>query len=242
MTLKDIIWFESCDSTMDICHRFASITKDELSIGAFSQLKGRGTKNRSWISPKGNVFLSFLLHPDPLKVHIIHMLGTLAIYEFLSQNYHFDNITLKWPNDVMIKGKKISGVLQENVYQNQDLTYSVLGLGLNVNLEEIYNIDTEYTSMKLITGKSYNVKNIASKIIPHFYNLYSSSMATNDIVSLWKNKIDTIGKEVILEMKNNKRLSGKVKGVNDEGDLLLVKTDQTKLTIKSGLVSKLIIN
>ena len=242
MTLKDIIWFESCDSTMDICHRFASITKKELSIGAFSQLKGRGTKNRSWISPKGNVFLSFLLHPDPLKVHIIHMLGTLAIYEFLSQNYHFDNITLKWPNDVMIKGKKISGVLQENVYQNQDLTYSVLGLGLNVNLEEIYNIDTEYTSMKLITGKSYNVKNIASKIIPHFYNLYSSSMATNDIVSLWKNKIDTIGKEVILEMKNNKRLSGKVKGVNDEGDLLLVKTDQTKLTIKSGLVSKLIIN
>ena len=59
MTLKDIIWFESCDSTMDICHRFASVTEKELSIGAFSQLKGRGTKNRSWVSPKGNVFLSF---------------------------------------------------------------------------------------------------------------------------------------------------------------------------------------
>ena len=242
MTLKDIIWFESCDSTMDICHRFASITKKELSIGAFSQLKGRGTKNRSWVSPKGNVFLSFLLHPDPLKVHIIHMLGTLAIYKFLSQNYHFDNISLKWPNDVMIQGKKISGVLQENVYQNQDLTYSVLGLGLNVNLEEIYNIDTEYTSMKIITGKSYNVKNIASEVIPYFFNLYYSSMATNDIVTLWRSKIDTIGKNVILEMKDNKRLSGKVKGVNDEGDLLLVKTDKTQLSVKSGLVTKLIIN
>jgi len=242
MTLKDIIWFESCDSTMDICHRFASITKKELSIGAFSQLKGRGTKNRSWVSPKGNVFLSFLLHPDPLKVHIIHMLGTLAIYKFLSQNYHFDNISLKWPNDVMIQGKKISGVLQENVYQNQDLTYSVLGLGLNVNLEEIYNIDTEYTSMKIITGKSYNVKNIASGVIPYFFNLYYSAMTTNDIVTLWRSKIDTIGKNVILEMKDNKRLSGKVKGVNDEGDLLLVKTDKTQLTVKSGLVTKLIIN
>jgi len=242
MTLKDIIWFESCDSTMDICHRFASITKKELSIGAFSQLKGRGTKNRSWISPKGNVFLSFLLHPNPLKVHIIHMLGTLAIYKFLSQNYHFDNISLKWPNDVMIQGKKISGVLQENVYQNQDLTYSVLGLGLNVNLEEIYNIDTEYTSMKIITGKSYNVKNIASGVIPYFFNLYYSAMTTNDIVTLWRSKIDTIGKNVILEMKDNKRLSGKVKGVNDEGDLLLVKTDKTQLTVKSGLVTKLLIN
>ena len=242
MTLKDIIWFESCDSTMDICHRFASITKKELSIGAFSQLKGRGTKNRSWVSPKGNVFLSFLLHPDPLKVHIIHMLGTLAIYKFLSQNYHFDNISLKWPNDVMIQGKKISGVLQENVYQNQDLTYSVLGLGLNVNLEEIYNIDTEYTSMKIITGKSYNVKNIASEVIPYFFNLYYSAMTTNDIVTLWRSKIDTIGKNVILEMKDNKRLSGKVKGVNDEGDLLLVKTDKTQLSVKSGLVTKLIIN
>jgi len=242
MTLKDIIWFESCDSTMDICHRFASITKKELSIGAFSQLKGRGTKNRSWVSPKGNVFLSFLLHPDPLKVHIIHMLGTLAIYKFLSQNYHFDNISLKWPNDVMIQGKKISGVLQENVYQNQDLTYSVLGLGLNVNLEEIYNIDTEYTSMKIITGKSYNVKNIASGVIPYFFNLYYSAMTTNDIVTLWRSKIDTIGKNVILEMKDNKRLSGKVKGVNDEGDLLLVKTDKTQLTVKSGLVTKLLIN
>ena len=242
MTLKDIIWFESCDSTMDICHRFASITKKELSIGAFSQLKGRGTKNRSWVSPKGNVFLSFLLHPNPLKVHIIHMLGTLAIYEFLSRNYHFDNISLKWPNDVMIQGKKISGVLQENVYQNQNLTYSVLGLGLNVNLEEIYNIDTEYTSMKIITGKFYNVKNIASKVIPYFDNLYYSSKTTNEIVSLWKNKIDTIGKDVFLEMKDNKRLSGKVKGVNDEGDLLLVKPDKTQLTVKSGLVIKLIIN
>ena len=242
MTLKDIIWFESCDSTMDICHRFASITKKELSIGAFSQLKGRGTKNRSWVSPKGNVFLSFLLHPNPLKVHIIHMLGTLAIYEFLSRNYHFDNISLKWPNDVMIQGKKISGVLQENVYQNQDLTYSVLGLGLNVNLEEIYNIDTEYTSMKIITGKSYNVKNIASGVIPYFFNLYYSAMTTNDIVTLWRSKIDTIGKNVILEMKDNKRLSGKVKGVNDEGDLLLVKTDKTQLTVKSGLVTKLLIN
>ena len=205
-------------------------------------MKGRGTKNRLWVSPKGNVFLSFLLHPDPLKVHIIHMLGTLAIYEFLNQNYHFDNISLKWPNDVMIQGKKISGVLQENVYQNQDLTYSVLGIGLNVNLEGIHDIDTEYTSMKIITGKSYNVKNIAAKVIPYFDNLYYSSKTTNEIVSLWKNKIDTIGKDVFLEMKDNKRLSGKVKGVNDEGDLLLVKTDKTQLTVKSGLVTKLIIN
>ena len=244
MTLKDIIWFESCDSTMDICHRFASITntKKELSIGALSLLKGRGTKNRLWVSPKGNVFLSFLLHPDPLKVHIIHMLGTLAIYEFLSQSFHSEKISLKWPNDVMVQGKKISGVLQENIYQNQDLTYSVLGIGLNVNLEGIHDIDTEYTSMKIITGKSYNVKNIASKVIPYFDNLYYSSKTTNEIVSLWKNKIDTIGKDVFLEMKDNKRLSGKVKGVNDEGDLLLVKTDKTQLTVKSGLVTKLIIN
>ena len=242
MTLKDIMWFESCDSTMDICHRFSAITKKEISIGALSQLKGRGTKNRLWVSPKGNVFLSFLLHPDPLKVHIIHMLGTLAIYEFLSQSFHFEKISLKWPNDVMVQGKKISGVLQENIYQNQDLTYSVLGIGLNVNLEGIHDIDTEYTSMKIITGKSYNVKNIASKVIPYFDNLYYSSMTTSEIVSLWKNKIDTIGKDVILEMKDNKRLVGKVKGVNNDGDLLLQNTDKSILNIKSGLVNKLIVN
>ena len=242
MTLKDIIWFESCDSTMDICHRFSAITKKEISIAALSQLKGRGTKNRLWVSPKGNVFLSFLLHPDPLKVHIIHMLGTLAIYEFLSQSFHFEKISLKWPNDVMVQGKKISGVLQENIYQNQDLTYSVLGIGLNVNLEGIHDIDTEYTSMKIITGKSYNVKNIASKVIPYFDNLYYSSKTTNEIVSLWKNKIDTIGKDVILEMKDNKRLVGKVKGVNNDGDLLLQNIDKSILNIKSGLVNKLIVN
>ncbi len=242
MTLKDIMWFKSCDSTMDICHRFSAITKKEISIGALSQLKGRGTKNRLWVSPKGNVFLSFLLHPDPLKVHIIHMLGTLAIYEFLSQSFHFEKISLKWPNDVMVQGKKISGVLQENIYQNQDLTYSVLGIGLNVNLEGIHDIDTEYTSLKIITGKSYNVKNIASKVIPYFDNLYYSSKTTNEIVSLWKNKIDTIGKDVILEMKDNKRLVGKVKGVNNDGDLLLQNTDKSILNIKSGLVNKLIVN
>jgi len=242
MTLKDIMWFEICDSTMDICHRFSAITKKELSIGALSQLKGRGTKNRTWVSPKGNVFLSFLLHPDPLKVHIIHMLGTLAIYEFLSQSLHFNNISLKWPNDVMVQGKKISGVLQENVYQNQDLIYSVLGIGFNVNLDGIQDIDNEYTSMKIISGKSYKVKNISDDIIPYFYDLYYSSMGVSQIVSLWKNKIDTIGKNVVLEMKDNKRLEGKVIGVNNDGDLLLAKTDKTQLTVKSGLVNKLIVD
>ena len=142
----------------------------------------------------------------------------------------------------MVQGKKISGVLQENVYQNQDLTYSVLGIGLNVNLEGIHDIDTEYTSMKIITGKSYNVKNIASKVIPYFDNLYYSSKTTHEIVSLWKNKIDTIGKDVFLEMKDNKRLVGKVKGVNNDGDLLLQNTDKSILNIKSGLVNKLIVN
>ena len=176
------------------------------------------------------------------RVHIIHMLGTLAIYEFLSQSLHFNNISLKWPNDVMVQGKKISGVLQENVYQNQDLIYSVLGIGFNVNLDGIQDIDNEYTSMKIISGKSYKVKNISDDIIPYFYDLYYSSMGVSQIVSLWKNKIDTIGKNVVLEMKDNKRLEGKVIGVNNDGDLLLAKTDKIQLTVKSGLVNKLIVD
>jgi len=142
----------------------------------------------------------------------------------------------------MVQGKKISGVLQENVYQNQDLIYSVLGIGFNVNLDGIQDIDNEYTSMKIISGKSYKVKNISDDIIPYFYDLYYSSMGVSQIVSLWKNKIDTIGKNVVLEMKDNKRLEGKVIGVNNDGDLLLAKTDKIQLTVKSGLVNKLIVD
>ena len=67
-------------------------------------------------------------------------------------------------------------------------------------------------------------------------------MGVSQIVSLWKNKIDTIGKNVVLEMKDNKRLEGKVIGVNNDGDLLLAKTDKTQLTVKSGLVNKLIVD
>ena len=106
-------------------------------------------------------------------------------------------------------------------------------------VEEILDIQI-FSLMNMLLKQ--RLKNISDDIIPYFYDLYYSSMGVSQIVSLWKNKIDTIGKNVVLEMKDNKRLEGKVIGVNNDGDLLLSKTDKTQLTVKSGLVNKLIVD
>ena len=237
--IKCMLWFENCDSTMDICHRFASFYDKDLLIGSSRQLSGRGTKNRVWESPKGNLYLSFLLFPQKRQVHTLHMIAALSVIEFLNINKL--KSTIKWPNDIMINGEKISGILQENVYKNQSIQYSILGIGLNLNMDKKLNIDVPHTSVKLITSNVIDEKKSGNKISRLFSKFYFSKLSDNQISSLWKKEIDTISKEAQILLLDGTELKGKVLCVDNNGDLVL-KTKNDNQIIKAGMVKKLTIS
>ena len=96
------------------------------------QLAGRGRQGRVWYTPPGvAIALSVILHPPIESLSQVTMLGALAIAELL-ENQGAPCVTIKWPNDVRLKGKKISGVLPEAIWEGNVLKGVVLGLGINV--------------------------------------------------------------------------------------------------------------
>lgn len=236
-----MLWFESCDSTMDICHRFASFHKKNLIIGSSKQISGRGTKNRLWVSPEGNLYLSILIFPQNRQIQTLHMIGAITIIKLLQLEFEQPS-NIKWPNDIIIDGKKICGVLQENVFKNQKLEYSIIGIGLNVNMENNFNIDVPYTSVKLSTSRSTDVKNLGKKVSDLFFDFYLSDLTDQDITNMWKENIDTIGQKIGLSLLDGVYLEGKVIEVDNNGDLVLkIKNDENKI-IKSGMVQKMEVN
>ena len=237
--VNNMLWFEKCDSTMDICHRFSSICDRELIIGSSVQIEGRGTKNRGWVSPYGNLYLSYLLYPKHRKIHTIHMIGTLSVLKFLEQKFGDHNISIKWPNDVMVDEKKICGVLQENVFKNSQLIYSVLGIGLNVNMQINSEIDVPHNSVQLITNKTEDIKNLAKDITCIFNEYYMSGISDVEIMNIWRNNIDTIGKKIKLILLDEEFISGKVKDIDLNGDLVLNLSNNKLITIKAGMVKEM---
>ncbi len=169
------------------------------------------------------------------------MIGAITILKLLQSEFG-QSPSIKWPNDIIIDGKKICGVLQENVFENQKLEYSIIGVGLNVNMENNFNIDIPYTSIKLSTSKSVDVKKLGKKVSDLFFNYYLSDLTDQEITNIWIENIDTIGKKIRLSLLNGSYLEGEVVAIDNNGDLVLkTKSDENKI-IKSGMVHKMEVN
>lgn len=166
------IFFDSIDSTNTYAKSHANeFVSDELTcIIAEEQTGGRGQFGRKWISPKGvNLTVTLFFHLSKDTQHI----ETLAIFmaKCLKEVLEASNIhaTLKWPNDLLLNGKKLAGVLCETVF-NPGTIQVILGFGLNVNMEQIdlLQIDQKATSLKQETGLIWNKETLLEQILNHF--------------------------------------------------------------------------
>ncbi|NKB23229.1 MAG: biotin--[acetyl-CoA-carboxylase] ligase [Kiritimatiellae bacterium] len=136
---RTIKMYDEVESTMDIAKEFARIGEPEgLVIAAQTQHKGRGRRDKTWMSiPGRGVYASILLRLAwPGKdTSWFALLGGVAIACTL-ENFGLKNVTLKWPNDVLVHGRKIAGVLVEPRVGNKNIDFVVLGVGINVLYEE----------------------------------------------------------------------------------------------------------
>lgn len=127
---------------------------------ADSQTQGRGQGNNSWESkPNQNLTFSIILYPSTVKgsrQFLISKLISLAVYDFVSQLV--PNVCIKWPNDVYVGDKKITGILIENFIEGPYLTKSIAGIGLNVNQENFSNHISNPVSLRQLTGKTYHLE------------------------------------------------------------------------------------
>ena len=170
MKLK-IIKFKSVQSTNDEAIKL--IRSDKCLLGIIStnlQTKGRGTMGKKWTSNKGNIFISIFFKVNLMKIKIENYLNiNVKIIKKILNKYTKKIIKIKKPNDLLIDGKKICGILQE-VIDHKKEKYLITGIGINTKISPS-NKDFKSTSLKINSSKNISNKIIIDKIIKKYNEL-----------------------------------------------------------------------
>lgn len=242
----DFIFLDTINSTNTFCKKIGDkgFIKDTIVISD-TQSDGKGTKGRTWISPKGKgLWFSMLLKSSiELKdISFLTILTSTALYNtFLDFGI---NTEIKWPNDIYLNSKKLCGILTESKISNNKVDYIVIGVGINVNLElSDFNdeLKNKATSLLISTGKAFKKEEIIKKFLEIFYNQYNELLNGNkkNILRIYKNNSLILNKEVRLNYKNS---ITKVIPIDilEDGALLIKNPNNTTKKIISGEVSLLL--
>lgn len=194
--------YDAIDSTQDKARFEAENGAPEGTLFiAEQQLNGRGRMGRGWISPKGKgIWMSLVLRPT-VPIHCapqLTLLTAVALCRSLTRITEL-NIGIKWPNDLLIDGKKISGILLESAAEDERLKYVIAGIGISVNLVEADyppELLAKAVSLRMAAGRQWNRTSIISEFLQEWETLYSlyQEQGFHPIVSLWEALSVSLGK------------------------------------------------
>jgi len=199
------IHFESCASTHLYASEHAKDLEDGSVITADFQGEGRGRFGRKWISKPGDsLLMTIFLRPKIPPAHATSLLHVLALSVVGLLKDHQINALLRWPNDVVVKEKKIAGLLADASFQGSQLSDVIISVGLNVNqdIPELEKIDRPATSIFVECGRREKPVTLVPPLLSHFDRLYE--LFTRDgftsLIDEWRQKQMLIGKRVRLEI------------------------------------------
>lgn len=223
---RNIIYREVVTSTNDLAESLLKSGEDcdGAIIYAGEQTSGRGQKGNSWeSSPCMNLTMSLILRPrflPPDKQFLISKIVSLAIVDLL-RNY-LDDLTIKWPNDIYVKGDKIAGILIEHSTIGNFIDSSIAGIGLNINQESFVSDAPNPVSMKMITGEKYMVSEIVKELASHL-NYWHTRLVDGDYTSIDREYLSLMylsGKPAQYRVYGL-NIEGIIRGVDRFGHLLL---------------------
>jgi BirA family biotin operon repressor/biotin-[acetyl-CoA-carboxylase] ligase len=234
---RSIIHEMTCDSTMNIAR---SEARDGASHGtiviAEEQTSGRGRFGRSWTSPPGeNLYLTLILRPPIARLRSLSMIAPLAVCLAVEDVVPV-TAEIKWPNDVLIGGRKLSGVLVESELSGSDVRFALVGIGVNVNLDvdaadEIRDIAT---SLRRESGRQVSREATLVRLLGHIEDLYESPAP--EVVEAWRSRLETLGRQVTVTA-GDQSYSGLAEDVNERGSLVLRLPDGSSMTFEAAEVS-----
>ena len=223
--------YDEVGSTNDVLLELISegAASDGTVVVSDSQTAGRGRLGRKWVSPAGrNLYLSALFCPEisPQKSSVFTFLASCALVEVFS-GYGID-ATIKWPNDILVDGKKISGVLTELGTSDGAVDYLVIGIGVNLNLPEEFirsemeDISQKTTSLSILLGEEVRREKVCAELInalDWFYGEFRRR-GTQAIVDMWVERWGFLGKEMSVDV-SGEVVCGVVESVDANGFLYL---------------------
>ncbi|MEX1193897.1 MAG: biotin--[acetyl-CoA-carboxylase] ligase [Dehalococcoidia bacterium] len=231
---RHISYFPSTGSTMDDARRLAEEGAPHGSIViADEQTAGRGRFARHWVSPSGtNLYLTLLVRPEVARLRTLSMVAPLAVCRAVKAVTGLAPM-IKWPNDVQIGGRKLSGILIESELSGAEVNYALIGIGLNVNDpiadREIAEIAT---SLAREIGRDLSREAVLAALLNEFEALYESA----DVYARWRERVITLGQDVRVTFRADV-YEGLAEDVDADGSLVLRLHDGSLMTFEAGEVS-----
>jgi BirA family biotin operon repressor/biotin-[acetyl-CoA-carboxylase] ligase len=238
----EIYYFDSIDSTNTKAKELAEGGHPTGTlVVADQQTAGKGRRGRTWESPAGNsIFMTLLLKPDinPNNASMLTLVSAMAVCGSIRKVTGADAL-IKWPNDIVIDGKKICGILTEMSAQFDYISHIVIGIGINVHNETFpEEIQATAGSLFQACNRRFHRADLIEGFLEEFERVYEIYMRTEDMNGLQK-EYDSLlvnkGRQVrVLDPKEP--FEGKAMGITKRGELI-VDTWESRKQVSSGEVS-----
>jgi BirA family biotin operon repressor/biotin-[acetyl-CoA-carboxylase] ligase len=233
-----VICYPSLPSTMDVARQQAQQGAAEGTVVlAEEQTAGRGRIKRAWLSPKGSIALSIILHPSPAYLPSLIMVASLAVVHCIEKASGL-KAQIKWPNDVLVNQKKVCGILIESDVRGKAVDYAIIGIGINVNLKpsDFPEISPPATSLSHELGGELSRLDIIRCLLVETERLYLALPAGESVYQEWRDRLATLGQKVEVSSAEA-RYEGIAESVASDGSLLLRQADGSLTKIVAGDVS-----
>jgi BirA family biotin operon repressor/biotin-[acetyl-CoA-carboxylase] ligase len=233
-------------STNDYAKALASYGAEGGTIViAETQTAGRGRLGRKWISPKGGLYFSLILRPSLQASEAVKLVfaAGLAIAEVLNKSYGL-NVETKWPNDVLVNGKKICGILGEMNATGERVNYSIIGVGVNSNFNAEKDLPKDLaetaTSLEDELGRKTRIEELFQALIGKLENVYCLFLNEGfaPVLKEWKKYAGFLGKKVEV-IRGAEKFCGVALNVDSDGSLILKQNKETVKLISGDLLIRL---
>lgn len=247
---RTVHFYECTDSTNA---RARLLGEHGVLVVADRQTAGKGRRGRSWESPAGkNLYFTLALKPDfaPDKASMLTLVMAVAVLRGIEMWSGKDgqqngliapyNIGIKWPNDLVINGKKICGILTEMSLQNGRIDQILIGVGINVKKQDFaLELSEKATDLETQWGQEVSRAELLSAIMKAFEEAYETFLDTEDLSMLqefYNARLVNLRREVrVLDPKGE--FEGKAEGINESGELLVRLADGRLTAVYAGEVS-----
>lgn len=240
---KEVLYFDTIDSTNTKAQELAEkgYSSGTLVV-ADKQESGKGRRGRSWVSPSGTgIFMTLMIKPDinPNNASMLTLVAALAVAKAIT-SVTGEEALIKWPNDIVVNGKKVCGILTEMNAQFDYINHIVVGIGINVHNESFPEEISQMASSLMIEagGKRFHRAQIIAETMSYFEQYYDTFLKTQDLSALVREYDELLvnrNKSVrVLDPKEP--FDGKAMGITPKGELI-VETWESRKLVSSGEVS-----
>ncbi len=243
---KKIFYFPELESTMvtakeKVLHRWTEVINEGTIIIAERQAAGKGRLGRKWFSPAGGIWLSIILFPQlpPSYIPRITLMTAVAVVKAIKISTQIKS-QIKWPNDILIQGEKVCGILTEMSAELDIINWVIVGVGINVNIDHQEfpeDIREKTTSLKEVLGREVPRVRLVQVFLREFEKYYEKLKREEfpSILEEWKLYSCTLGREIRINI-GERIISGEAVDISEEGALVLKKVDGELIKIISGTI------